>query len=99
MGAAASILFMGAFGTVLAYIFWNRGIRSIGVADTAIFFHLVPVFTVLLSFILGQDVTLVQIGAGLVVIFGVMISSGALKKLLTVLGALPTVPAVETKSN
>jgi drug/metabolite transporter (DMT)-like permease len=77
----ASILFMGACGTVLAYIFWNRGIRAIGVADTAIFFHLVPVFTVLCSFVLGQPVTLMQIGAGSIVIVGVMLSSGALVKL------------------
>lgn len=85
----ASILFMGAFGSVLAYIFWNRGIRAIGVADTAIFFHLVPVFTVLGSFVLGQTVTLMQIGAGMVVIFGVMISSGALKKLLSAFSPRP----------
>ncbi|MDA8231333.1 MAG: DMT family transporter [Magnetospirillum sp.] len=91
----AAILFMGAFGSVLAYIFWNRGIRAIGVADTAIFFHLVPVFTVLGSFVLGQTVTLTQIGAGMVVIFGVMISSGALKKLLTAIAPRPVAAPAE----
>jgi drug/metabolite transporter (DMT)-like permease len=78
----AALLFMGICGSVLAYIFWNRGFREIGVADTSLFFHLVPVFAVLGSFILGQSVTWMQIFAGVVVITGVMISSGALKKLL-----------------
>ena len=82
----AAIFFMGACGSVLAYIFWNRGIRAIGVADTVIFFHLVPVFTVLLSFLIGQRVTVLQIGAGLVVSVGVMISTGALKRLVGLLG-------------
>jgi drug/metabolite transporter (DMT)-like permease len=75
-GAWAGVVFLGAFGSVLAYIFWNRGIRAIGVADTAIFFHLVPLFTVLGSFAFGQTVTPMQLGAGAIVIFGVMISSG-----------------------
>ncbi|NUB04881.1 DMT family transporter [Azospirillum sp. Vi22] len=95
--AYASILFMGVFGSVLAYIFWNRGIRAIGVADTAIFFHLVPVFTVLLSFVLGQTVTIAQIGAGIVVIIGVMISSGAMRKLLSVLNPAPETPIAKSE--
>lgn len=93
--AYAAILFMGICGSVLAYIFWNRGIRAIGVADTAIFFHLVPVFAVLGSFLFGQEVTLPQVGAGAVVIFGVMISSGALKKIL---GAFRSAPVAEPAS-
>lgn len=90
--AWAALFFMGACGSVLAYVFWNRGIRAIGVADTAIFFHLVPVFAVLGSFVLGQTVTLMQVAAGVVVIFGVMISSGALKKIV---GGLRPAPLVE----
>lgn len=79
----AALVFMGGCGSVLAYIFWNRGFRAIGVADTALFFHLVPVFAILGSFAFGQVVTFEQVGAGVVVITGVMISSGALKKLDT----------------
>ncbi|PTW62029.1 drug/metabolite transporter (DMT)-like permease [Breoghania corrubedonensis] len=87
----AALIFMGACGSVLAYIFWNRGFHAIGVADTALFFHLVPVFAVLGSFAFGQEVTVEQIIAGVVVITGVMISSGALKKFWSVLSG----PSVE----
>jgi drug/metabolite transporter (DMT)-like permease len=77
----AALLFMGALGSVLAFVFWNRGIRVIGVADTAIFFHLVPVFTVLGSFLLGQEVTWFQVVAGLVVMSGVLIATGSHRRL------------------
>ena len=91
----AALLFMGACGSVLAYIFWNRGIRAIGVADTSLFFHLVPVFAVLGSFAFGQTVTLAQILAGIVVITGVMISSGTLKKILVALRPVPATDLAE----
>ncbi|MFJ1751583.1 DMT family transporter [Kitasatospora sp. NPDC088134] len=77
-----ALFFMGALGSVLAYVFWNQGIVRLGVADTAVFFHLVPVFTVLASFVLGQEVTWVQVIAGLVVMSGVVISSGQHHRLL-----------------
>lgn len=96
--AYAAILFMGAFGSVLAYIFWNRGIHAIGVADTSLFFHLVPVFAVLGSFIFGQTVTLTQIGAGIVVIIGVMFSSGALQRFSAALRRTPPSPVIESIS-
>lgn len=70
-----ALAFVGVLATVLAYIFWNYGVSHIGIADTAVFFHLVPVFTVLASFVLGQPVTLLQIGAGIVVTLGVFVSS------------------------
>lgn len=89
--AYGSVLAIAMLGSVLAYVFWNYGIATIGVADTAVFFHLVPVFTVLLSFILGQKVTVLQLAAGGVVICGVMISSGALTRLTGVLGPRPGV--------
>ncbi|WP_327175626.1 DMT family transporter [Streptomyces sp. NBC_01335] len=70
-----SLAFVGVLSTVLAYIFWNYGVSHLGVPDTAVFFHLVPVFTVLASLAMGQSVTPVQIVAGAVVLMGVFISS------------------------
>jgi drug/metabolite transporter (DMT)-like permease len=83
--AYGSVLAIAVLGSVLAYIFWNYGLTTIGVADTAVFFHLVPVFTVVLSFILGQRVTGLQLIAGAIVIVGVAISSGALMRLTAAL--------------
>jgi len=70
---------MALFGTVLAYLFWNKGISTIGPARTSVFFDLVPIFTMLIAIGLGQEVILAQwLGAALVMV-GVLFSSGALE--------------------
>lgn len=74
-----AILFMGIFGSVLAYLFWNYGIANLGAGQTSIYFNLVPVFTVLISIGFGQQVTLLQICGGLFVIFGVLISANVIR--------------------
>lgn len=90
-----ALFFMGALGSVLAYIFWNRGIRLIGVADTAVFFHLVPVFTVLGSFALGQEVTWLQVIAGIVVMSGVLVATGTHRRMLARFRPAPVAAAPE----
>lgn len=39
------------FPSVLAYIFWNSGVAMVGANRAGIFFHLMPVFSILLAFI------------------------------------------------
>ncbi|MBX9733118.1 MAG: EamA family transporter, partial [Chitinophagaceae bacterium] len=51
----------------------------IGVANTSLFFHFVPVFTVLVSFLFHQRVTVFQLAAGAVVMFGVLVATGAIR--------------------
>ncbi len=73
-----ALLYMSIFGSVLAYFFWNHGIALLGAGTTAVFFNLVPVVTVLVAIIMGQAVTLVQMMSGLLVIFGVFLSTNPL---------------------
>lgn len=77
-----SLLFMGAFGSALAYVFWNYSFKYIGVANTSLFFHFVPVFTVLVSFLFHQTINLYQLGAGVIVMFGVLIATGHIRLLV-----------------
>jgi drug/metabolite transporter (DMT)-like permease len=75
----AALGIMALFGTVLAYLFWNKGIGTIGPARTSVFFDLVPIFTMLIAIGLGEKVILAQwLGAALVMA-GVLFSSGALE--------------------
>ncbi|WP_038084889.1 DMT family transporter [Tumebacillus flagellatus] len=74
-----AILFMALLGSVLAYLWWNQGIAKIGAGNTSIFFNLVPVFTMVITVISGSSVTLAQIVGGLLVISGVVFSSGLIK--------------------
>ncbi|MGR5991012.1 EamA family transporter [Bacillus paranthracis] len=40
--------------SVLGYLWWNNGIAQIGAARTSLFFNLVPVVTMIISFFRGS---------------------------------------------
>jgi drug/metabolite transporter (DMT)-like permease len=46
----ASIAYVCVFPSVLAYIFWNYGVAKVGANQAGIFFHLMPVFSIVLAF-------------------------------------------------
>ncbi|WP_416304933.1 DMT family transporter [Neptunicella sp. SCSIO 80796] len=72
-----SILFyMALCGSVLAYIFWLRGIQVLGPDRSAIAFNLVPVFTLLISVTLGVVPDKMQIMGLLLVLSGMLVFSG-----------------------
>ncbi|RYF98682.1 MAG: EamA family transporter, partial [Chitinophagaceae bacterium] len=72
----AILFYMGFCGSVLAYIFWLKGVYFLGPDKSAIAFNLVPVFTLIVSLILGTLPNLMQILGMLTVLAGVIISSG-----------------------
>lgn len=50
-----TILYVALFASVLAFIFWNRAVRSIGANKAGPFIHLMPVFSSILAVIfLGE---------------------------------------------
>jgi drug/metabolite transporter (DMT)-like permease len=72
-----SILFyMGVCGSVLAYIYWLKGVYFLGPEKSAVAFNLVPVFTLLVSLALGSIPNRVQVLGMILVLAGVLISSG-----------------------
>ena len=75
---AASIVFLGLFGTVIAFTWYSEGINRIGSTKAAAFINLVPIFAVLLGAVLLDERlgTAVLIG-GLLVIGGVLLTSRA----------------------
>ena len=44
-----SMIYVSLFPSVLAYIFWNHGVRQIGANRAGIFMHLMPVYSILLA--------------------------------------------------
>ncbi|MGE5650470.1 MAG: DMT family transporter, partial [Bacillota bacterium] len=76
---AAAIAFMGLFGSVLAYLWWNQGIQTLGAASAAVFINLVPIFAALIGLLLGQSISAAQAGGAALVIAGVLCSSGAIR--------------------
>ena len=70
------LFYMSICGTVLAYIFWLRGVQFLGPDKSAIAFNLVPVSTLLVSLVLGSLPNVIQLLGMVLVLIGVVISSG-----------------------
>jgi len=70
------LIYMGVCGSVLAYIYWLKGVHFLGPEKSAIAFNLVPVFTLLVSLAFGSIPNSVQILGMLLVLMGVLVSSG-----------------------
>ena len=67
-----SVFYLGAFGTVLPFIWYYQGIQTVGPSRTAIFTNLVPAFGVLFSAILlGEPILISMAVGGLIAVLGV----------------------------
>lgn len=74
--AIAAIVYLGAFGTVIAFVWYYEGVNAIGPARTAVFNNLVPVFGITLGAVLLQEPVLVSmVVGGALVIAGVSLTN------------------------
>lgn len=70
------ILYLGAGASVLAFLCWNMAIARLGAARTALFGNLIPVFSILEAvLILDEQITMVHVLSGALVIAGVVIAN------------------------
>lgn len=73
-----ALLYLAVFGSMLAYLFWFNGIQTVGASRAAVFFNLVPVFSMLVAVAFGLLPNLWQLLGTLLVIAGVVVSTGLL---------------------
>jgi drug/metabolite transporter (DMT)-like permease len=72
----AAILYLGAGGTALAFVWYADGIKVLGPARTAVFNNLVPVFGVLLgALLLAEPLTPSLLWGGLITVAGVSLAN------------------------
>ncbi|WP_343060538.1 DMT family transporter [Paenibacillus phyllosphaerae] len=69
------VLYMGIFPSVGSFIFWNASIRQIGASRAGIYLNLITVFTAIMSVIMGQTITWIQVLGGGLVFAGVYLTS------------------------
>ena len=78
-----SLLFMGLFGTVVAFVWFYDGVMVVGAGRAAIFTNLVPVFAVAFgALFLGEPILPSMVIGGGVAIFGVILASQLPKRAL-----------------
>ena len=70
--ALLGILYMAVFPSILAYVFWNKGVQELGAAKAGLFIHLMPCYgLVLSSFFLNEQVYPFHIGGILLIFCGI----------------------------
>ena len=71
-----SIVYLGALGTVAAFIWYYQGIRALGPSLAAVFTNLVPAFGVLLSaLLLGEPILISMLVGGALSAIGVSLAN------------------------
>jgi len=74
--ALAALLSVATFPSVLAYIFWNRGVEQVGASVAGLFVHLMPVFGVLLAWlVLGERLLPFHVGGIALILTGIWLTS------------------------
>ena len=80
-----SLFAVALFSSVLAYIFWNRGVEQVGANVAGLFVHLMPVFgTILAWFVLDERLRPFHVTGIALILAGIYVTSRA---------AAPPVPA------
>jgi drug/metabolite transporter (DMT)-like permease len=65
-----SLLYIAIFPSIIAYLFWNRGVTLVGASLSGFFICLIPVFTAVLAAVFLNEALLWYHFAGLVLIVG-----------------------------
>lgn len=78
--AITGILYMALFPSVGSFVFWNLSVQKIGASKAGVFLNLIPVFTAVISGVLGERVTGAQGIGGLLVFGGVYLTTGILEQ-------------------
>ncbi|WP_100407388.1 DMT family transporter [Bacillus solitudinis] len=76
MKLIGGLLYLGIFPSVVALVFWNKGVAAIGPSRASIFLNFIPVFTIFGAVLfLNETVSFIQLLGGVLVIFGVYLST------------------------
>ncbi len=76
LSSTSTILYLGIGASVLSFLLWNFSIEKIGVARTALFGNLIPVFSSIEAVIfLGESVSWVHIASFALVLAGLLIAN------------------------
>ncbi|MGN0929962.1 MAG: DMT family transporter [Alphaproteobacteria bacterium] len=71
-----TLIYMGIFNSVLAYLFWNFSLDKIGSLKSSMIYYLMPVFSsVEAYFLLGENIYPAQIYGGILVIVGIFMTN------------------------
>jgi drug/metabolite transporter (DMT)-like permease len=72
----AGMFYFAVFPSILAYLFWNRGVQQVGANRAGLFLYLVPVFGIVLAIVfLGEQLHLFHLVGAVLIFTGIYIST------------------------
>ena len=72
----AAMVAVGLFSSVLAYLFWNRGVAEVGANVAGLFVHLMPVFGIVLAWVfLDERLAPYHVGGIVLILAGIWLTS------------------------
>ena len=90
---AVAMLAVALFSSVLAYIFWNRGVEAVGPQVAGLFVHLMPVFGVLLAWIfLGERLRPYHVAGIALILIGIVLTTRRARPAVAPGAAAPVPP-------
>ncbi len=76
-----NVLFLGVVASAICYITWMTGMKRIGVLRSGTYIYLIPIITMLgAAVLIGETITLLQIGGALLTMTGLFLSQKHKKK-------------------
>lgn len=71
----AGLLYMSVIVSVIAFLYFYQALNEVGASQAAIFVNMVPLFTMILTGLMGQPVLPLQVLGGAMIILGVTITT------------------------
>jgi drug/metabolite transporter (DMT)-like permease len=72
----AALVAVALFSSVLAYLFWNRGVEEVGASVAGLFVHLMPVFGIMLAWLfLGERLAPFHVAGIVLILSGIWLTS------------------------
>jgi drug/metabolite transporter (DMT)-like permease len=80
----ATLAYYGTIPSIVAYLFWNRGVAQVGPNRAGLFVHLMPLFGALLSVIfLGEQLYAYHYAGAALIFTGIYLTTRRVKKSVT----------------
>lgn len=69
-----AIIYLGVFCSIFAYLAWYLALSKTEAGKSAVFLNLIPVFTIIMSFFIGETPTMLFLVGTILIIYGVYLT-------------------------
>ena len=74
IGAWLAVLYLALVCTVFGYIGWYYALKKTEASKAAVFLNLIPLFTIIMSFLIGESITVFFLLGAILITFGIYIT-------------------------